>query len=718
MQKANDLLKEYFGYTSFREGQERAISAVLQGENTLCVMPTGGGKSVCYQIPALMLPGTTVVVSPLISLMKDQVDTLVQLGIDATYINSSLTSQEASQRMEDAIAGRYKLLYIAPERLESHYFTDQLGKINIPLIAVDEAHCISQWGHDFRPSYRHIAKMADGLGNKPVMLALTATATPLVRDDICRSLGIEIGNEIVTGFERENLSFSVIKGQDRGKFLKQFLQQNESETGIIYAATRKTVDQLYESLKKGGIPVSRYHAGMSDADRYSEQERFLRDESAVMVATSAFGMGIDKSNIRYVVHYQLPRNMESYYQEAGRAGRDGLPSSCVVLYSPQDIQVQRFLIEQSIERDRAASELEKLQGMADYCHTESCLQEYILRYFGETDTEPCGRCGNCTDTRESEDVTKEAQMVLSCIIRMGQRFGKAMTAQVLTGSQNKKLIEFGFDKLSTYGIMENWSAKDAGSLIEFLISEDMIGVEHGTFPTIYVSAKGREVLKGQLQVFRKTAIKTAEISTKDPLFEELRSLRKLLADEANVPPFVIFSDAALKDMCLKLPQSEDEFLEVSGVGAAKLEKFGADFIGAIKKFIEENPDREPVFAKEELAKKRPAAKPTSDSHLETHNLHLDGLAIEDIAKERGLALSTVENHLLSCHQHGLPVQFEKLIPEEFMPMLEQAVEEAGREKLKPIKELLPEEVSYFMIKAFLILEKSRIKGIETSNSIF
>ncbi|RHW43111.1 DNA helicase RecQ [Neobacillus notoginsengisoli] len=708
LQKANDLLKTYFGYPAFREGQESAISAVLERKNTLCVMPTGGGKSVCYQIPALMLPGTTVVISPLISLMKDQVDSLVQLGIDATYINSSLTNQEASERMEDAAAGRYKLLYIAPERLESPYFTGQLGKMDIPLIAVDEAHCISQWGHDFRPSYRHITKMVDGLAGEPVMLALTATATPMVREDICSSLGIRKDHEVITGFERKNLSFSVVKGQDRGKYLKNFLKQNKSETGIIYAATRKTVDQLYENLKKGGLSVSRYHAGMSDADRYSEQDRFLRDESAVMVATSAFGMGIDKSNIRYVIHYQLPRNMESYYQEAGRAGRDGLPSSCTVLYSPQDIQVQRFLIEQSIEPNRAAAELEKLQGMADYCHTESCLQETILRYFGETETEPCGRCGNCTDTRESEDVTKEAQMVLSCIIRMGQRFGKAITAQVLTGSQNKKILEFGFDKLSTYGIMENWSAKDAGSLIEFLISEDMIGVEHGTFPTIYVAAKGKEVLKGLRQVHRKAAVRSAEISTKDPLFEELRALRKQLADEASVPPFVIFSDASLKDMCLKLPQANDEFLDVSGVGAAKLEKFGDLFITAIEKFMEEHPDRQAIFAKGDSPKKRPAAKPTSDSHLETHKLHLEGMGVEEIANVRGLAISTVENHLMSCHQQGMPVQFEKLVPEEFIPLLEKAVEEAGREKLKPIKELMPEEVTYFMIKVYLIMEKSRM----------
>ena len=699
--KALPLLESHFGYSSFRKGQEQAIQSVLEGRNTICVMPTGGGKSICYQIPALVLSGTTIVISPLISLMKDQVDALDQVGIPATFINSSLSFHEANERIRDAQQGKYNLLYIAPERLESPEFIGDLQSMEIPLVAVDEAHCISQWGHDFRPSYRHIRQMVQILPQKPIVMALTATATPRVREDICHLLDIDEENTIITGFERENLSFSVIKGQDRQKFLLDYLKKNEKEAGIIYAATRKNVDQLYERLHKENINVARYHAGMGDAERAREQERFLEDKASVMVATSAFGMGIDKSNIRYVLHFQMPKNMESYYQEAGRAGRDGLASECTLLYSPQDVQIQRFLIDQSIDRARIHAELEKLQQMVDYCHTENCLQEFILKYFGETETEPCGRCGNCTDSRTSIEVTKEAQMVMSCMIRMGQRFGKTLIAQVLTGSKNKKVTELGFERLSTYGIMKDKGAKEVSDFIEFLISQELIAIEQGQFPTLYVSTKGKDILLGKEKVYRREIVQVKQVSKTDPLFEALREVRKSIAEAEKVPPFVIFSDAALKDMCAKQPKTNEEFLQVSGVGELKLQKYGLEFLQAIRAFLQTNLDYQSEYESETKAAKKPAKKAVRDSHLETYSLHLDNYSLEEIAEKRELSMYTIGEHLIQCAQQGMEVDFAKYIPEEYMPLLKKAVAEAGRSRLKPIKELLPEEVSYFMVKAYL-----------------
>ncbi|ALS75997.1 ATP-dependent DNA helicase RecQ [Planococcus rifietoensis] len=584
LEQARKLLQSHFGYDSFRTGQEQAITQVFDGQNTICVMPTGGGKSMCYQIPALAMEGTTIVVSPLISLMKDQVDSLQAAGIPAASINSSLDVYEVREILHEVQMGIIKLLYIAPERLDSEMFLDGLQGVKVPLIAVDEAHCISQWGHDFRPSYRLISRMLEIFPDNPTVLALTATATPQVREDICRILDIEEQNTVITGFERANLSFSVIQGQDRERFIRDYVQKNDNEAGIIYAATRKTVDSVYESLVKRGVKAAKYHAGMPDDERRLGQERFLNDEVTVMVATNAFGMGIDKSNIRYVIHYQLPKNMESYYQEAGRAGRDGLPSECIVLYASQDVQTQRFLIDQAQDPSRIPGELKKLQGMVDYCHTENCLQQFIVHYFGDGSAAPCGHCGNCVDEREGQDVTEDVQKVLSCVIRMGQKFGKTMTAQVLTGSRNKKVLDFRFDQLSTYGVLKHMNSKEVSNLIEFMISQELLAVEQGSFPTIFVPDGGRDVLLGKRRVMRKGAVVTKRIATNDPLFEELRTVRKKLADEAGVPPFVIFSDKSLQDMVARKPKDDEAFLEVSGVGANKLEKYGEYFLEAIRMY--------------------------------------------------------------------------------------------------------------------------------------
>ncbi|MCA0999498.1 DNA helicase RecQ [Bacillus cereus] len=702
--KAQELLASYFGYSSFRRGQDETIKNVLDRKDTVCIMPTGGGKSICYQIPALVFEGTTLVISPLISLMKDQVDTLVQNGISATYINSSISIAEANQRIQLAKQGHYKLLYVAPERLDSMEFVDQLIDMKIPMIAIDEAHCISQWGHDFRPSYLHIHRILDYLPEKPLVLALTATATPQVRDDICNTLEINQENTIMTTFERENLSFSVIKGQDRNAYLADYIRQNQKESGIIYAATRKVVDQLYEDLMKAGVSVSKYHAGMSDSDRNEQQELFLRDEVSVMVATSAFGMGIDKSNIRYVIHYQLPKNMESYYQEAGRAGRDGLDSTCILLYSSQDVQVQRFLIDQSTGESRFSNELEKLQNMTDYCHTEQCLQSFILQYFGEEPKEDCGRCGNCTDDRESIDVTRESQMVLSCMIRTNQRFGKQMIAQVLTGSKNKKVIEFNFHTLPTYGLLSNRSVKEVSEFIEFLISDELIAVEHGTYPTLKVTEKGKEVLLGKENVLRKERVETRQIVQDHPLFEVLREVRKEIAQGEGVPPFVIFSDQTLKDMCVKMPQSDSELLTVKGIGEHKLVKYGSHFLQAVQHFIEENPNYAETIKTEVVSERKKAGKASANSHLETYEMYKQGIDLNEIAKERNLSRQTIENHLIRCYEDGMEVEWKSFVPAEYESLIETAVQNAEG-GLKSIKEQLPNEVSYFMIRAYLQIRK-------------
>ncbi|HDR7870062.1 MULTISPECIES: DNA helicase RecQ [Bacillus] len=702
--KAQELLASYFGYSSFRRGQDETIKNVLDGKDTVCIMPTGGGKSICYQIPALVFEGTTLVISPLISLMKDQVDTLVQNGISATYINSSISITEANQRIQLAKQGHYKLLYVAPERLDSMEFVDQLIDMKIPMIAIDEAHCISQWGHDFRPSYLHIHRIVDYLPEKPLVLALTATATPQVREDICNTLGINQENTIMTTFERENLSFSVIKGQDRNAYLADYIRQNQKESGIIYAATRKVVDQLYEDLMKAGVSVSKYHAGMSDNDRNEQQELFLRDEVSVMVATSAFGMGIDKSNIRYVIHYQLPKNMESYYQEAGRAGRDGLDSACILLYSSQDVQVQRFLIDQSTGESRFSNELEKLQNMTDYCHSEQCLQSFILQYFGEEPKEDCGRCGNCTDDRESIDVTRESQMVLSCMIRTNQRFGKQMIAQVLTGSKNKKVIEFNFHTLPTYGLLSNRSVKEVSEFIEFLISDELIAVEHGTYPTLKVTEKGKEVLLGKENVLRKERVETRQIVQDHPLFEVLREVRKEIAQGEGVPPFVIFSDQTLKDMCAKMPQSDSELLTVKGIGEHKLVKYGSHFLQAVQHFIKDNPNYAETVKTEVVTERKKSGKASANSHLETYEMYKQGIDLDEIAKERGLSRQTIENHLIRSFEDGMEIDWNSFVPAEYESLIETAVQNAEG-GLKSIKEQLPNEVSYFMIRAYLQFRK-------------
>ena len=580
LSEAQALLKKVFGYTSFRGGQGKVVKSILSKVDTLAIMPTGAGKSLCYQIPALLFPGITLVISPLIALMKDQVDALGELGIPSTFINSSLRPAEIRQRLEDTAAGYYKLVYVAPERLTADSFAELKQKLNISFIAVDEAHCVSQWGHDFRPSYRKIAAFISSLPKRPVVGAFTATATPEIKADIIKLLGLNLPQVYVSGFDRPNLYFSVLRGVNKEDFVLDYLQKRSGKAGIIYAATRKDVDKLAEMLQRYKLPVSKYHAGMRKAERAENQEAFLRDDLPIMVATNAFGMGIDKSNVRFIIHYSLPKNMEAYYQEAGRAGRDGEAGECILLYHPQDIILQKYLIEQTVYSPRRRQhEFGKLQAVVDYCHTSKCLRQTLLAYFGEQTADNCGNCSNCRDDREIIDVTLEAQKVLSCVYRMRERYGANMVAQVLKGANNKKIRQLKLDRLSTYALMPEYSLQEIRDFIGFLIAEGYLGLTEGKYPLVKLGPAAVAVLKGKRQVLRKIQVqKTVE---EDGLFEKLRQLRKEIADRENLPPYLIFSDATLRQMCEIRPIDKASLLRVSGVGEVKLAKYGDEFLAAI-----------------------------------------------------------------------------------------------------------------------------------------
>lgn len=720
---AVSILKKYYGYENFRPGQEEIISAILSGRDTLGIMPTGGGKSICYQIPALMLEGVTVVISPLISLMKDQVDTLKEYGVAAEVINSTLSSEAFREIMVSAREGKYKLLYVAPERLETESFLSLMDEMPIAMIAVDEAHCVSTWGHDFRPSYRRIYDLILRLPRRPIVSAFTATATPLVEEDIISLLALQSPYKYSSSFDRPNLYFEVRKPDNKLHEVQAYLKQHSGESGIIYCATRKTVDEVCERINRLGIHATKYHAGLSEKERNDNQEAFLFDTVPLIVATNAFGMGIDKPNVRFVIHYNMPRNMEGYYQEAGRAGRDGQAAECILLFSTQDIMTNRYLIENGSSMGGRSSEYEKLNSMVAYCNTEGCLRNFILNYFGQLPLEkPCDNCGNCNNNMEETDITIEAQKILSCVKRMKERFGSSQVADVLKGANTQKVRSMEFDKLSTYGIMRDYPKDTIKELIAFLIAEGYLYLEGAQYPIVRLTEASYSILKGEKTLTikrvitkqeerKETKIERLSFVIDQLLFEQLRSKRQEIAVSKHIQPFMVLADTSLKQMASVYPTTQEELLEITGVGEYKAETYGEAFLKVINEYVEMHPleVQRTKVVNEAIVKEKnkqdtkntvQQAKKSAprDSHRFSYELYEQGKTISEIADERNLTEQTIENHLLKCIQEGMKVNFEDFIPKESESQIIEAIEECGATLLKPIKEKLPENISYTAIK--------------------
>jgi len=714
-------LKQYFGFDSFRPLQEEIIGDALAGRDVFALLPTGGGKSLCFQLPALMRDGLTVVVSPLIALMKDQVDAMLASGVEATFLNSTLGSEEAKKRLRGLFAGKYRLLYAAPERLMLDGTLEMMRQWNVTNIAIDEAHCISEWGHDFRPEYRQIAKLRDIFPGIPFM-ALTATATERVRGDIVKYLQLRDARNYVASFNRPNLTYRVIPKSKPYDQALAFIRQRRGESGIIYTQSRKSAESLAERLNEDGIPARPYHAGLDEKVRSQNQEMFLRDEVRVMCATIAFGMGINKPNVRFVIHHDLPKNVEGYYQETGRAGRDGLPSECLLLFSPGDVVKQTGFIDEKTDPDEQRVAREQLQQMVHYAECATCRRAELLRYFGEEYPEPnCGGCDNCLEPRETFDGTLAAQKFLSCVYRLKQasRFGVGLNhvVEVLIGADTEKIRKWNHDKITTYGIGKEHSRGDWQAIGRELIRLGYCHQATEKFSVLELTNEGMAVLRTRKPITLTRPMITPEqpvekkrragaISCDEALFEKLRALRKEVADSRDVPAYIIFSDVSLRNMARDYPVEERAFANITGVGNRKLEEFGAQFMDAILKHLRENPRQ--IFADEIEEVRTPPQKPprANDTMRETLRLLRAGKTVGEIARERSLVATTIYGHIASAIEAGERVDVRKIISIEEERLIEAAFEKVTVGGLKEVKELLGDRVDYGQIRVHLALKRA------------